>query len=291
MEVFFAQLINGISLGSIYALLATGLNLFLLVGGVIQFAYPHGVVLSMYICWIVLQRTGNNLALGILAAIGAGVGVSLLTEPLFRPLSRKGNLVPSFIAAVAIAMVITDMLSRVLHGGYPIRFPLNLSGIEPLLKYGLATITIGQTVTILGCFGAAFGLFYFLHRTRQGRALRAIGESPDIARFLGIPLTRLNIYSYVIAGLLGGISAVFLAMSLGAAFSTLGDLLILPVFAAVMFAGMGNLIGGLICGLIVGLVESFVTGYLATEWARVGIFGMLLVSLARKPGGIFGSRI
>ena len=106
MEVFFAQLINGISLGSIYALLATGLNLFLLVGGVIQFAYPHGVVLSMYICWIVLQRTGNNLALGILAAIGAGVGVSLLTEPLFRPLSRKGNLVPSFIATVAIAIVL-----------------------------------------------------------------------------------------------------------------------------------------------------------------------------------------
>lgn len=289
MDIVLAHLINGVALGSIYALLVTGLNLLLLVGGIIQFAYPHLVVMSMYISWMVLKATGNNLALGILAAIGAGVGLSLATEPLFRPLIRKAYMVPSLIVAIGIAIILSDIMSRQIHGGLPIGFSASLSRPEPIAQVGLATLSMGQLASIVGCFSAVAIFLYLLYRTRLGRALRSIGESPWAARLLGIPLARLNFTSYVIAGSLGGISAVFLAMAVGSASSTLGDWLALLVFATVLFAGLGNLKGGLIAGIIIGLVESFAMGYLPGRWAAAIVFGMVMVVVAVRPKGIFGS--
>lgn len=290
MEVIFAHVINGLAVGSIYALLATGFNLLLVVGGVFQFAYPHIVVMSMYISWMVLRVTGGNLALAIPAAIGSGVGLSVLTEPLFRPLVRRGATVATFVLAVGIGMILTDIMCRQIHAGIAIGFPTTLTGKEALVRFGIATLTRGQLFTILGSVFAVVGLLYLLYRTKQGRAFRAIAQSPFAARLLGIPIVRTGIYSYALSGLLGGLSAVFLAMALGAATGPLGGTLAVKVFAVTMFAGLGNLRGGLICGIILGVVESFAMGYLPGTWVNAIALGMVMVAVMWKPQGLFGVR-
>ena len=200
MEVFTAQLINAIALGSIYALLVIGFNLLLVVGGIFPFAYSHLVVLSMYMCWILLRITGDNLILGILVGILSGTALSLITEPIFRPLAKRGAVLSSFIVAMAISMIITDIMSKRIHGGVVISFPLTLQGKEALITFGIATITAGHIATIAGSIIAGIGFFYLLYRTRQGRAFRAMGQSPFVARLLGIPIVKTSIFAYLIAG-------------------------------------------------------------------------------------------
>jgi len=290
MDFVLARVINGIAMGSIYALLATGFNLLLLVGGVFQFAYPHVVVLSMYLCWMVLQATGGNLALAIPAAIGSGIGLSLFTEPLFRPLTKRGAIVATFVLSLGITIVFTDVMGRQIHRGVPIGFPTTLTGKEALIRFGVATLTMGQLATILGSVGAVVGLLYFLYRTKRGRAFRAMGQNPSAARLLGIPTLRTRIYSYLISGLLGGISAVFLAMTLGAAAGPLGSLLAIKMFAVAVFAGLGNIRGGLIAAIILGLAESFAIGYIPGDWVNVIAFGMIMGVVMWKPEGLFGLR-
>lgn len=290
MEIFFAQLINGIALGSIYSLVATGFNLLLVVAGVFQFAYPHLIVLSMYISWMVLQATGDNLALAILAAIGAGVGLSLLTVPLFRPLTKRGAIIATFIVSLGIGIIFSDIMNRQINHGVPIGFPLALTGDKALIRFGAAALMTGQLATIIGSILAVVGFLYLLYRTKLGRSFRAMAQAPLSARLLGIPANRTTILAYAMAGLLGGISAVFLAMTLGSASGILGDLLVVKVFAVVVFAGLGNLRGGLICGLILGLAESFAMGYLPGDWTNAIAFAMILGVVMVKPEGVFGLR-
>ena len=290
MEIFGAQFINGIALGSIYALLATGFNLLLVVGGVFQFAYPHIVVMSMYMCWLALEKTGGNVFLGILAAIGSGIAMSLATEPMFRPLAKRRAALASFIVSLSIALIITDVMSRFLNWGIPIAFPEALSGGEALVRYGIATITAGQLATIVGSISAVAGFLYLLYRTRQGRAFRVMAQEPFVAHLLGIPITRTSMYSYIIAGLLGGISAIFLAMAIGSASAPLADTLAMKVLAVALFAGLGNLRGGLIAAYILGLAEGMTLAYLPGDWVNAIAFGMIMGVIIWRPEGLFGTR-
>jgi branched-subunit amino acid ABC-type transport system permease component len=290
MEFLLAQIINGLILGGIYALLVTGFNLLLLEGGIFQYAYPHLLVLSMYVSWLVLRVTGNNLFLGILAAVLSGVVLGIATEPIFRTLSKRGAAVASFIVALGIAIIITDILSRVINKGIQISFPESRKGEKALLQFGYAIISAGQMLTIVGSFVAVGGIFFFLFKTKTGRAMRAMAQVPGVARLMGLPVNVMSLYSYILAGILGGISSVFLIMALGSASSGLGNTLALKVLAVAIFAGLGNLGGGLVSALILGMAESFVMGYLRGDWANAVAFGMIMLIVMVKPHGIFGMK-
>ena len=271
------------------ALLVTGFNLLLLVGGIFPFAYSHIVVFSMYMCWIVLRLTGDNVVLGILAGVFSGIGFSLVTEPIFRPLARRRAMLASFIVAMAISLIITDIMAKRIHGGVVISFPQSLQGQEALFRFGITTITAGQVATIIGSIVAGIVFFYLLYRTKQGRAFRAMGQDPFTARLLGIPIVRTSLIAYLIAGFLGGISAIFLSMALGSASPGLGDYLALKVMAVALFAGLGNLGGGLVAALVLGLAEGLAQGYLPGQWSEAIAFGMIMVIVMIKPRGLFGT--
>lgn len=288
MEIFFAQMICGLACGSIYALLVTGFNLLLVVTGAFYFAFPHVVVMCMYICWMVIEKTGGNLFLGIISAVFSGIGISIISEPIFRPLTRRGAAIGTFIISMGIAMIIQDPMARVINEGIPIGFPVALSGKEALIQRGVITVTLGQIFTIVGSIIAVVVFMYLLYRTKSGKAFRSMAQNLTVARILGIPITKMSIYCYLIAGILGGISSVFLAMSLGAASSTLGDMLALKVIAAALLAGLGNLKGGLIAAIFLGLVEAFVLGYLPGDWSNAVAFAIIIGVVMTKPEGLFG---
>lgn len=289
-NILLARVLNSISLGSTYALLASGFNLLLLVAGVIQFAYPHIVVLSMYACWGVLRATGDNVALGVAAGVGASVGLSIFSETLFRPLVKRGATVGTFIFSLAIALILTDIMARQINFGNAVSFPVTLEGKEPLVRFGIAIITRGQLATIIGSIGGMVLLLYIVYRTKLGRAFRAMAQSSFLARLLGIPIVKTSLYSYLIAGLLGGASAVFLAMTLGSAVSSLGNQLAVKVIAVVLFAGLGNLRGGVIAGVILGFAETFAIAYIPGDWVNAIAFAMIMGAVMWRPEGLFGVR-
>lgn len=290
MNVLLAISINGVAVGAIYALLATGFNLLLLVVGVIQFAYPHLVVLSMYILWMILKATGDNLAISLPATIAASVGLNLATEPMFRPLVERRSLTTSFVLSIGIMIMVTDIMQRQLNGGVPIGFPVSLTGKDALLRIGLATMTVGQILTIATGITAVIGLWHLLHRTQLGRSFRAMTQSHFTARLLGIPVNKMSIGIYSIAGLLGGMLAILLAMTLGAASAPLATNLALKMLAVAIFAGLGNLRGGLICGVVLGLVESYSLNFLPGDWTNAIALGMVMGAVMFKPEGVFSLR-
>lgn len=291
MEVLLAQFINGLAVGSMYAIVVTGFNLLLLVSAVVQFAYAHVVVISMYTAWVILQATGHSLILAIPAAILSGTLMSILTEPLFRPLVKKRATNQTFVLSIGIAMILTHIMAKHLHHGMPISFPESLSGHKAIIQLGVAAVSTGQILTFFGTIAAVAAFMYLLYRTMTGRAFRAMAQSPFVARLLGIPIIKMGITSYGISGFLGGVTAVFLAMTLGTAYPVLGDLLGIKVIATVLFAGLGNLQGGLICGLILGVAESLTTGYLPGQWSNAVAFGMIMIVVMFKPEGLFGIKV
>jgi branched-chain amino acid transport system permease protein len=294
MQVLIAQIINGLSLGSIYVLLVTGFNLLLLVAMIIHFAYPQVVVFSMYMAWLVMQFTGGNILLGALAAIASSVLINLISAPMFQKVMKNRGEVDinsTMVLSLAMGMIITDVLSHAFNHGLPIAFPEQLSGSTPIFRIGLISILSGQVWSLSVGIVAVSGFFLLLYRTRAGRAFRAIAEDPNGARLVGIPLLMTSFESYALTGVLGGIIALLLAILLGSASPGLGEQVAHKVLAVSIIAGLGNLPGGLIVGLLLGILEAVAQGYIAGTWSNVIAFVVMLVVILVKPSGLFGIKL
>jgi branched-chain amino acid transport system permease protein len=294
MQVFIAQVINGLSLGSIYVLLVTGFNLLLLVAMIIHFSYPQVVVFSMYITWVVLKATGDNLLLGVIAGVASSVIINLVSAPLFQKVMQKRSDVDinaTMVLSMGLGMIITDVLSHTFNNGLPISFPSSMGGGTPLFRFGLISASTGQVLS-LGIGIVVVSLFFLLlYRTRSGRAFRAIAEDPAGARLVGIPLVRTGLASYALSGVFGGVIAVLFAMMLGYASPGLGEQVAHKVLAVSIIAGLGNLAGGLVVGLALGVLEAIVQGYISGSWSNAIAFVIMLVVILVRPKGIFGTKV
>lgn len=294
MQTFIAQVINGLSLGSIYVLLATGFNLLLLVAMIIHFAYPQVVVFSMYIAWVVLRYTDNSIILAVLAAIVSSVLLNLISAPLFQKIMKNREEVDintTMVLSLGIGMIITDILSHGFNKGLPIAFPPVLVGEAPILRIGLISLMGGQVGSLAVGIIAVSGIFLLLYKTRPGRAFRAIAEDPNGARLVGIPLLRTGLESYALSGVLGGLIAVLLAMLLGYSSPGLGEQVAHKVLAVSIIAGLGNLAGGLVVGLALGILEALVQGYISGSWSNAIAFVVMLIVMLFKPRGLFGIKL
>jgi branched-chain amino acid transport system permease protein len=290
MGTFVAQVMNGLALGSVYALVVLGVNLLALVRGVVHFAYSHTIVLSMFAAGMVLKYTNNNLAIGIITGICAGMIGNVLTEPLFRRLTRRKALMESMVLSMGIGIVITDVISHNINNGIPVSFPSNIAGGGISLHVGEVFISMAHILTIAGTVVAGIGFWYFLYHHKQGRAFRAIAQDVEKARLLGIPIGRTGVYSFAIAGILAGVSGLFLAMILGSASAVLGDSLAIKAIIVALLGGLGNLKGGVVTGLSIGLVESLAMGYIPGLWTQAVVFGVVMVLIIIRPFGLFGTR-
>jgi branched-subunit amino acid ABC-type transport system permease component len=282
MQTFIAQVINGLSLGSIYVLLATG------------FSYPQVVVFSMYIAWVVLRYTGNSIVLAVLAAILSSVLLNLISAPLFQQVMKNREEVDintTMVLSLGIGMIITDVLSHGFNKGLPIAFPSKLIGETPILRVGLISLQGGQVASLAVGVLAVSGIFLLLYKTRPGRAFRAIAEDPNGARLVGIPLLRTGFESYALSGVLGGLIAVLLAMLLGYSSPGLGEQVAHKVLAVSIIAGLGNLVGGLVVGLALGILEALVQGYISGSWSNAIAFVVMLLVMLFRPRGLFGIKL
>ena len=289
MEAFISYLISGIQLGILYGIVTIGFNLLILVTGILNFGYSNLLVLSMYTGWIILEAT-NNIILAATGTIVSGVIINAVLTPLFLPFIKKRAHLEALVISIGISLISVEIMSHWLNHGLPIAFPKSIQMSDSAIKFGLASIGMGRIISLAVGIILLFIFFKFLYMSKQGRILRAVAQDTEVAAMMGISIPKTMFKSFALGGLLAGIVAILMAVSIGSASAELGDNITLMCLAILFLAGIGNLKGGLICAIFVGIVEGMVMGYLSPDWTKAFAFSVILAVLLFKPEGIFGSQ-
>ena len=260
VELFFQQLINAISLGSLYALLALGLAIVYGVLKVLNFAHGSLVAVTGYIMWLISMELELPFAVAIAAGILGATGVSILTERVaFRPL-RGSKYAVMLMSSFAVAIIIENLI-RLLIDPRPkgLRIPPVFDKVIRIGAFRIGSLSIITLVISLIVMGL---LIYFLLRTRWGMALRAAAVDFDVTRLVGVPANRIISLAFAIAGLLAGIAAALWVIRVGGIAPTMGLVPIIKAFVANVIGGLGSLPGAVVGGLILGFFDIFLKAFL-----------------------------
>lgn len=288
MEALTAYLLAGLVSGSIYSLIAIGMNLLVMMAGVIQFAYGEIVVVSMYFCWLILQKTGN-LALAFLGGVVTSLVFVLSLEPLLRGLRRRRLLVETMVMMIAMGMILTEIMSHYLNAGMPIAFPVDIVGGGWEVSFGLVLIRAADILVLVTAVVLLVGLRMFLFKTKQGKALRAIAFNINMAQILGIPLRINTILSFGLVGFLSGITSLLFVLNIGVASPVLGEHVTFKGIAVALLGGLGSLKGAVLGGLLLGIIECLVRGYFIGDWVDAIAMGFIMFVIILRPNGLMGT--
>ena len=240
MKVFFSFLVSGLALGALYSLVVTGLNMLMLISNVVNFAYGPIVVLGMYAGQKVMTVTEGSFVLATLAAVVTTTVLLVVTEPLFRPLSKRKAVLETIVVSLGIAMIINEVMSQYLNNGQPVSFPPEMLGRNVNIVLGIASITLSDVYTIVGAILVVAVLGVFMYKTMLGRAFRAMAQDPAAAKVFGIPITKNGLYGFAVTGLLAGLTSMLAAVLLGSAGATLGGSLSVKALTVALLVDPGT---------------------------------------------------
>lgn len=289
MEGFIAQVINGLATGSIYALLVLGMNLLVLVRDVVHQGYAHIVMVTMAVGWLILNVTSGNFILAMLVMIVAGILLTAITEPIFRPLCLRGATLETIVLGMGVGIILTELMSQFVNGGGNFSFPASMRGGGVNVSLGLIQFSLANIIALVTAIIVAILSMWFMFQTQKGRAIRAMAQNLRVAKMLGIPFGRTGILGFSIAGFLAGVIAILIIMIIGTCGPSIGDSYATKAVILMLFAGMGNLKGGLFSALLMGLVESMALAYLPGSWTEAIFYGFIMIIIIWKPNGLFGS--
>ncbi len=282
------QLLNALTLGSVYALFALG---FTLVFGVLQVInLSHGAVFMVgsYAALFVATRFEMPLSVAILVAMLVSGTIGLLVDVLIlKPLRARNapHLIP-MIATIGVGIILTSA-AQGMFGAEILRFPEETlpAGEFMIGDVHLRALEIGIVVI---AFALMAVLFIAIRRTQLGRALRAIAESPKAAYLLGINVEGLFHLTSFVAAALGGVAGVLIGLNFNAITPFMGQPILHKGIAVIILGGMGDIRGALIGGLFLGFAEVMSKGYLSSQMGDAVAFGLLFLILLVRPSGLFG---
>jgi len=311
VNLFFQQLINGLSLGSLYALIAVG---YTVVYGIVQLInFAHGEIFMIgafgaYATWMVLGQPSDwsaplsilvLLPVMIIGGIVASVAVALLTERwAYRPLRNAPRLAP-LITAIGVSVFLQEFV-RLFYGyipGFPdaksaIAFP-SVPGISgATIQVGGVLIQMSAVFTLAALVVCWVFLWYYVNRTKTGRAMIATSQDPDTARLMGINVDKVIMAAFAVGAGLAAIAGVAHGLRYGNIDFKMGFLAGLKAFTAAVLGGIGNINGAVVGGLVLGVVESLAATYLgASAWKDVWAFVLLILVLVFRPQGLLGAKV
>jgi branched-chain amino acid transport system permease protein len=275
--------VNGLALGSIFAIIALGFAVVYSVLRMMNFAHGDTYMVGVF-TMLSLSLAGVPLWLALLIGMALAAVLALGVERFAYRRMRQEHPIMPIIAAVAIALVFRNVV--VLIWGTTTRsFPEPFS--HPVTIGGIV-ITETQIVTLAVAICVAIGINLFLNRARWGRSILLVRQDVEIARLMGIPVNRVISIVYAIAGALGALGGFLFVTSYGAIDPTFGFQQTIFAFIASVLGGLGGLSGALIGGLALGLCEQFVAAYIGGGYQTAISFGLLIVFLLFRPNGIIG---
>ena len=284
------QLINGITLGSIYAVVALGFTLVFGVLGIINMAHGEIFMMGAFVGVILTGVLGWPLWLAFLAAIAVtGMLGYLLERFALSPLRGKKGV--SHLAPLISTIGVSILLENLSHhffgaGNRPFRTPF----AEISFEIGSITVYLVQLVIFAISVVLMVGLSYWLSKTKAGKALRATAENLDTASILGVNTKRIIILTVVIASAMGGIAGILVGMAFNSVSPQMGLAIGLKGLAIIILGGMGSVKGAMAGGLILGLSETFLVAYGDSGYRDAIAFIMIIVILLVRPQGIFGQK-
>ena len=284
------QLLNGLFLGSIYALFAIGFTLVFGILDRLNLAHPAVFAAAAFVGIELVAVGGLSIwvALPLVAVFGAVLGL-VIERVAFRPLKGRPDAhFAGLIGSIGLGgMFIALLLWR--YGPDTRRFPAG-SFPEDRFEVAGAQVTLAQVVILAVSLALMVGLTYMVTRTRLGRGMRAVAENPTAARVLGVDVDRITAVTFAISSALGAVAGVLFAINVNTAQLGMGTAIELKGLAVIIVGGMGSLPGALIGGLVLGLAEVFAVQYIGSSWRDVIAFGLLFLILLVRPQGLLGAR-
>jgi len=326
VDIFLQQIINGLTLGSVYAIVALG---YTMVYGIVQLInFAHGEVVmigAMVALWVISTLAGSGSGLPPLMVVGLGVACAVpacmavgytMERIAYRPLRGAPRLAP-LITAIGISIILQHV-AMLIWSRNPLPFPQILA--NPIFEIAGATVSSVQIAIIVLSLLMMGGLTLLVYRTKLGVAMRATSENPAVAGLMGIDINRVISMTFVIGAGLGAVAGVMVGTYYGQAHYTMGALLGMKAFCAAVLGGIGNLAGAMLGGMLLGVVEALGTGYIGeitdlchvsgisqalaercAENGHVILFGsnyqdvfafvVLILVLVFRPSGLLGERV
>ena len=305
METFIQQILNGLVLGSVYALVALGYTMVYGILQLINFAHGEVLMVGAMVALTVLGLLmgwfpGIPLAIALLLAILTAIPVCMLLSAgieriAYRPLRNAPRLAP-LITAIGVSIIL-QTLAMMIWSPNPRVFP-DLLPTTPF-EIGGALLAPKQLLILVVAAVSMAGLLILIHKTRLGRAMRAVSENPKIASLMGVNPDQIIAATFMMGAALAAIAGVLVAMNYNIAHFTMGFLLGLKAFTAAVLGGIGNLAGAVLGGLLLGVIESLGAGYvgdltggfLGSHYQDIFAFAVLIIVLVFRPSGILGERV
>jgi branched-chain amino acid transport system permease protein len=305
MDIFLQQLINGLVLGSVYALVALGYTMVYGILELINFAHGEITMMGAMVALAVIGALALAapglpgvlvLGAGLVVAIPVCVALGLLIERVaYRPLRHAPRLAP-LITAIGVSIILQN-IAMLIWGKQYIPFP----AVLPRGRHEVfgANITDVQIAILLLTTGIMLMLILVVQKTRLGRAMRATAQSRQVASLMGVDVNRVIAATFAIGSALAAVAGVMVSAYYGLAHYYMGFLLGLKAFSAAVLGGIGNLGGAMLGGLLLGLIESFGAGYigdltggfLGSNYQDVFAFFVLIAVLVFRPSGLLGARV
>ena len=292
MTEFLQQLINGLSLGAIYALIALGYTMVYGVLRFINFAHSDVFMIGAYAGYYLAPKLGAGSLAGGLAVLFAAMAVcavlGMVIEKLaYRPLRNRSTLTV-LITAIGVSLLIQNVAQNQKLGfgpnpkAFPRLFPETNLHFGPLVVSSNQLIVLGVTVVLLGA------LWWIVHRTRIGTAMRALSFNATAASLVGIDNDAVISFTFALGSALAGAGGILYAMNYPSIDPLMGTLPGLKAFVAAVLGGIGNLPGAALGGLLIGMVETFVSGTRASTFRDAIAFAILILILLFRPAGLLG---
>lgn len=288
---FITYLINGISLGSVYAIIALGYTMVYGIAKMLNFAHGDIIMVGAFTVFTIVTTLGLPPIVGIIVAVVVCTLLGLTIEKIaYKPLRNAASPLAVLITAIGVSYLLQN-LALLIFGANTKSFSsvVSFSGIK--LADGAINITGEAIVTILSCIIIMIALTLFVNKTKAGRAMLAVSEDKGAAQLMGINVNRTIALTFAIGSALAAIAGVLLCSAYPSLTPYTGAMPGIKAFVAAVFGGIGSIPGAMIGGILLGIIEIFGKAYISSQMADAIVFGVLIIVLLVKPTGILGKNI
>jgi branched-chain amino acid transport system permease protein len=298
MDFFVQELVNGVTTGALYALVALGFSMVYGVLKLLNFAHGDLYMVGAFVGYFVIQWFGGPSALTIpvplllvimfvlAAGLGGGLGVAI-ERFAYRPLRDAPRIAP-LITAIGISFFLENAALLLFGGQTRVYNTPDFISLSSGISIGPVTIDDVQIMVIV--LGAALmvGLQLLVNRTRLGRQMRAVAGDREAAEMLGISVNFTIAATFFLGSALAGVAGVMAGLMFNQVTNVIGFLVGLKAFTAAVVGGIGSIPGAMLGGLLIGVAESFITGYLSSTYTNLVVFGILIAVMLLRPSGLLG---
>ena len=289
-----SNLINGISLGSVYAIIALGYTMVYGIAKMLNFAHGDVIMVGAYICFYAVSRFNLPPLVGVILAMAVCTVLGMVVERLaYKPLRQAPSLAV-LITAIGVSYFLQNT-ALLLWSSNPKVFPgffVSASGDTGVELFGgELKISYVTLFTILICIVIMLALTWFTGRTKMGKAMRACSEDKGAAQLMGINVDATISMTFAIGSGLAAIAGVLLCSAYPTLVPTTGSMPGIKAFTAAVFGGIGSIPGAFLGGLLLGVIEIFAKAYISTQLSDAVVFAVLIIVLLVKPAGLLGKQI